>query len=90
MIKTIWKFALEITGQQRISIPSGYEWLAVQEQHGGTQLWALVDPTAPVVDVQIEIHGTGHPIDGDPGKYIGTFQAENGFFVGHVFEKVQS
>lgn len=38
-----------------------------------------------------EIFGTGHTIYCDMGvdrRYIGTFQIENGQFIGHVFERI--
>ena len=47
---------------------------------------ALVDPDAKLVDRDISIHGTGHPLPNDPGTYIGTFQLQGGAFVFHAFD----
>jgi hypothetical protein len=82
----IWKYTLEITDRQTFSMPKGAKILTVQSQHGGPQLWALVDADQPKEAREIEIHGTGNPIERMPGQYIGTFQVHDGMLVFHVFE----
>jgi hypothetical protein len=84
-MKTIWKYKLNIVSDQRISMPVASEILTVQVQDEDPYLWALVDMDSLTEFRDIEIFGTGHPIDSiHTRKYIGTFQL-NGF-VGHVFE----
>lgn len=83
-MKTIWKFPLSVTDEQDIMMPAGAEVLAVQEQFGMAQAWAIVDPEQPQYLVRFSIRGTGHPL-GAVGQYVGTFQMEAGGFVFHAF-----
>lgn len=85
MTKTIWKFPLEIAGEQSVQMPAGAKILDVQMQDGKLMLWALVDPNAPKEPREILIHGTGHPVE-NVGGHIGTFQMYGGTLVFHAFE----
>lgn len=83
-MKTIWKWTLQ--PKTTISMPAGAQLLAVQEQYGQPQLWALVDPTAAPSPRHFSIYGTGHEMPDNPGQYVGTFQMHAGQLVLHVFE----
>jgi hypothetical protein len=86
MSRTIWKYPLEILDKQRIRVPLIHEVLAVQMQAGAPQLWVLVDPDMPQVDLVVAIYGTGNPVDsGNDDKYVGSFQQAGGALVWHVF-----
>lgn len=82
----IWKWTLEITGEQTLLLPAGAKLLDVQMQNGDCCLWAICDEKAEKAPRHIAIYGTGHPIQDDPGEYIATFQVYNGALVYHVFE----
>lgn len=84
-MKTIWKF--EFHPHKSISMPKGAEILSVQEQHGKTCIWAMVNPNAPLEIRKIVIYGTGHVLPNDPGQFIGTFQLQSGAYVFHMFEE---
>ncbi len=86
-MKAIWKFPLEITDEHTVRMPKGFEILCVQEQFNLLCLWALVDPDAGSLPVTILVRGTGHLIDGDLGRYVGTAQTSKGYLVWHVFVK---
>lgn len=90
MNKTIYKYPLEVTDVQNISLPVGAEILTIQTQNETPCLWALVDPNGIEKESKtIEIFGTGHPIGYDMGvsrKYISTFQLRGGQLVFHAFE----
>jgi len=88
-MQTIWKFPLETTDVQTISVPCfGTTFLCVQVQNGNPCLWALVDLIYAKVNKTVRIFGTGHPVHGvDPSEYIGTYQLESGALVFHVFVK---
>ncbi len=92
MRRTIWKFPLYVTDAQTIPVPQGAKFLAVQVQAGEPCLWAMVNPDAPKVPVEIRIHGTGHalPDDSTHYDYIGTFQLDSGALVFHVFRVLTS
>ena len=84
---TIWKYPLEITGSQEVVLPQGARILCVQVQHDVPCLWALVNPDEPSIPRRIYIFGTGHVAPVSAEGYIGTFQTNEGQFVGHVFER---
>ena len=91
-MKTIWKFELKITDIQEMSMPKGSAILSVQAQNNKPYLWALVEPEESIETIIIETFGTGNPIMdsiGDPRKFVGTYQLENGAFIGHVFEYME-
>ena len=83
-MKTIWKWTLQ--PETTIDMPHGAKLLAVQEQRGEPQLWALVDPSAKKYPRTFRVHGTGHDLTDEPGQYVGTFQMHGGALVFHVFE----
>lgn len=88
-MQTIWKFNLEISDMQTLSMPEGATILDVQIQDGVPCLWAIVDTQAVTVERVIEICGTGSPMHVDMGvrrKHISTFQQPP--FVWHVFERL--
>ena len=82
----ILKWTLATTDRQSFQMPKGAQILSVQAQGENAQLWTLCDPSAPPEMRHFAIYGTGNPIDGAPGSYIGTYQIMGGRFVGHVFE----
>jgi hypothetical protein len=69
-------------------MPHGAKLLAVQEQRGEAQLWALVDPGAKTYPRSFRVYGTGHDMPDDPGQYVGTFQICGCAMVFHVFETI--
>lgn len=94
---TIYKYSLKVTDKQVVKLPEHSKILSVQYQQGtGLQLWAVVDPDAPVEDVIIEMFGTGNPIPDIPERrrrlgitnreFISTVQMDS--FVWHVFTQV--
>lgn len=92
---TVWKFPLEITDEQDVTMPEGAEILCVQMQGETPCLWArLHAPSAEgsVPDChRIRIVGTGHSIPDDalPLSYIGTVQSFGGSLIWHVFEQTR-
>jgi hypothetical protein len=82
MSKTIFKYKLEIKDHQTLEMPANAELLCVQVQNNDIYLWALVNMNMPPRDIIIAVYGTGNPINGEFGNYIGTCQL-NGF-VWHV------
>ena len=89
---TIYKYVLEVTDEQTLSLPDESNILTVQTQRNEPCLWVLLD-TAQTKrrDVTIWIRGTDHPtgdVIGEGITYLGTFQLNGGAFVGHVFGKV--
>lgn len=86
-MKTIWKYPLVITGEQRIEVPKGSKFLSVIEQEGHPVLYFLVDTEAPKVPTDILICGTGQPFLEflDRSLYLGTVSTRE--FVWHIYTK---
>ena len=90
---TIWKYELEVTDLQMISVPEGAKPLSVQEQGRKLCLWMIVNPYAVIRDDQyrVRIIGTGNPVEIEPeeGSYVGTVQFGNHGLVRHVFVETE-
>ncbi len=87
-MKAIYKYFLEITDRQTLTLPQYAQILTVQVQAGNPYLWALVDPNAPKAEYHFAIFGTGYPVSPDLAlAYIATFQQYEGKLVFHVFEE---
>lgn len=84
-MKRIFKWTLTLNDFQSIEVPEDTKFLTVQTQYGQPQIWGLCTPAAPKKSIAIRIAGTGHPIEGDPGMYAGTFQLKGGSLIFHVF-----
>ena len=94
MRKTIWKYTLEITDRQAVTVPRGAVPLTVQTQSDIPQLWVEVDPDETDTEkLIIHTHGTGHtllpgttsrPHHGS-GDYLSTYQLLEGNLVFHVY-----
>ncbi len=88
--RAVWKYVLEGPGHHQLTMPVGANILAVDEQHGGGAMWALVDPAAPQEVRKFQVVATGQIADLDIFAYVGTFQLRNdpifGVTVWHVFE----
>lgn len=91
MVKKIFKYDLVIEYKQVVKLPAGANILSVQSQYESPKIWALVDPSLPLVERHFELFGTGHDVPCDMGverEFIGTFQLNQGEFVFHLFERI--
>lgn len=86
----IHKYPLPLQDAQNLRVPNGTQILTVQVQAGVPCLWVLKDMTQKIEEnIYINIYETGREILRKPGKYIGTYQVNNGQYVFHVFEEVK-
>jgi hypothetical protein len=88
-MKTIFKYPIPQEGVFELKLPEKAKILTVQIQKGNPQMWAIVDPQAPLEKRIFRLAGTGHPLESWPESeflYIGTFQLFEGDFIGHLFE----
>src|SRR5262245_45869118 len=73
--KVVWKYGLPVEDRTTINMPKGSRVLDVGVQDERPVLWALVpDVGAPIVRRVFFVVGTGHPMPGGAGRYVGTFQ----------------
>lgn len=92
-MKTIWKYETPFEHKFSISMPLNAEILCVQvdKKTHTPCIWAMVYTEYEKEERCFELFGTGHEIHCDMGidrKYIGTYQYQNGEFVGHIFERI--
>lgn len=86
MMKSIYKYPIEVVDEQEVSMPIGAKILCVQLQYGKPCLWVEVNLDEAVHEKRkVFVHGTGNRYE-EHQRYIGTFQLSNGNFVFHVFE----
>jgi hypothetical protein len=84
-MKTIYKYPIKITDEQEIIMPQGAEVIhAGLDPQGTPCVWAQVDTKAEPEPVSILVYGTGHQMQFEPLKHVGSFIHE-GCFVWHVF-----
>jgi hypothetical protein len=87
-MKTIFKYPLEITDTQIISVSGGEAMkpLFVAEQNDILCLWGESCPDSDYGPVVIRIYGTGQPMDEDTNlSYIGSATQHDGRAVWHVY-----
>ena len=84
MTTAVWKFTLEFGDSPEIEMPRGARPIHadVNAEAGRVIVWAVVDPTAPLVKREFVMRGTGHPLP-DVGAHVATVQ--DGPFVWHIF-----
>lgn len=83
-MKTIYKYPIQITDDQEISMPQGAQVIhAGLDPQGVPCVWALVDTRNEPEPLSILIHGTGNPMADTPHKHVSSFT--QGQFVWHVF-----
>ena len=85
-MKTIYKYEVPIEDEFYIGIPLGADILCIQSQNNKAFIWVLIDTELKKVSRGFIMVGTGHKIDADISRYVGTFQIFNSSFVGHLFE----
>ena len=82
----VYKYALDLMGDQPVAMPRGARVLHVDVQGDQVCLWALVDPTAPVESRHFSVVPTGARLLRSDATYIGTVLLDGGALVLHVFE----
>jgi hypothetical protein len=84
-MNTIYKYPIEITGEQIIEIVGFRKFLqAGLDPNGVPCIWALVDTESSVKhENTISIFGTGHPLPSTDLFYLNSFIER--IFVWHVF-----
>lgn len=89
MNKTIYKYKLEVAGNQRLTLPSDHRILDLQIQYNTLCLWVEVDLDSDPTTLSILTFGTGHALPPRGIDYIGSYQLQGGAFVGHVYKEVK-
>lgn len=82
----IFKYPLEWSEHQTLSIPPNFVPLTLQVQNGQPTLWAKVDEQAAPEMHRVNMYPTGAALPGAEGNYLGTLCTT--FFVFHFFVEV--
>jgi hypothetical protein len=87
MAGIIYKYSLEITDEQWVTMPTGARILSTQWQGDGLVAWAIVDPKAAPRPQMVRVIGTGNPMPefSDHFVFVGTVQEPARPLVWHVF-----
>ncbi len=85
MATKIFKYELGIR-HTTLKLPVGARVLTMQCQFNALYLWAIVDPAAETEDRTFVVYGTGHVMDEEKLRYIGTAQMLGGDLIWHAFE----
>ena len=85
--KRIWKFNLELTGEQEIAMPRDSQILSAQFQGNQLCVWAIVELDNDTVPYRFSIFGTGDPLPPVLGwrTYLCTVQQPGLPLVWHIF-----
>lgn len=84
----IYKYPVHISDAFSVPMPRGAVVLSVATQDDCPQMWARVDPAQPMSPRRFHVAGTGHPLTGVEGRFIGTFLMRGGALVFHLFEAI--
>jgi hypothetical protein len=85
-VRKIHKFELKIADYCSIQMPVGAKVLTVANQRNHLCIWAEVHVDAGMETRRFAIRGTGHHMQGDEGRFIGSVMFRDGDLVFHVFE----
>lgn len=88
-MNTIHKYILKAEYTQEVETRAGAQILRVQMQNEEICMWCLVDTSADVMSMTIQIVGTGHPAPSNHSfQYIDTVQMNGAQLVWHIFKRV--
>lgn len=85
---TVWKFGLALSGDVHLEMPEGAQVLKVDTQFDEPTMWVICDPAMKSVVRNFVVYMTGQHINDKPLVYAGSFQLDQGNYVGHVFERL--
>lgn len=86
MKQTVYKYPIEITDYQDVTLPKGAKILCIKNQNGIICIWALVNKDENETEtIKLRCAGTGHLIEEDV-EYIDTVFVCGGNLVFHFFK----
>lgn len=85
MNKTIFKYRVPLQDFVAVDLPRHFKLLHVGCTGDDLWVWAEVDRDATMAPVTFAVRGTGHPLNGNEGHYVGTALMRGGSLVRHVY-----
>jgi hypothetical protein len=91
-MQKVFKYPLEVTDIQNLSLPEGAIIRTAMEQCGSLCIWAEID-TEMVKQNRNEtrtiyVIGTGHPMPDEELRYINSVSMSSGNLIFHIYERV--
>lgn len=84
----IYKYPVSVLDTFEVLMPRGAFVLGVAVQHERPQMWARVDTSQPMLPRRFHLRGTGYPLTGGEGRFVGSFLMHDGALVFHLFEAI--
>lgn len=84
MAKQVWKYVLQ--NHCTFEIPQGAQIVRVGQQLGKVCMWAIVDPSSPVITREFTLIGTGYDLPDKQLEFLDTIVFEEVGLVFHAFE----
>lgn len=93
-MKAIWRFELPIEDSPVVDMPRGARVLHDPPSGRGDpdriEIWAEVDVREKSEPRAFRVVGTGNPLPGDCGRFVGTVLTHGGVYVWHLYEACES
>ena len=83
-MKTVWKYPTH-PDELTLNLPIGAEVIHFAMQHGKPTMWVLVNPDNPNSSYTFHVVGTGHPIENNKARHLGSCIDRVNDFVWHLF-----
>lgn len=84
-METIFKYELEVVGEQFIKMPVGAKFLHMAEQRHKIAMWWVVDTEVKQADKLFVLYGTGATVFTRDLTHLGTVLMYDGACVWHIF-----
>lgn len=82
---TVYKFNLAVQGKTTITTDKHHVILSVASQRNNPVIWIEENTDGPRIDITFWTYMTGES-QSVLGEYIGTFQLDDGDYIGHVYK----
>jgi hypothetical protein len=86
-MKRIYKYCIPVQDYYAFTTYKGFSILSLQIQDDNICMWAIVDISAPLIQIDLRMLGTGMSVSNVYPYYVGTVQQAGGMLVWHIFSK---
>ncbi len=86
--RVVYRYRLPITDVAEVEMPERPDILSLGPPRDGRDeldMWALINPDAPLRTYRFLVCGTGHPVPENRGAFVGSVTTHGGQLVWHVW-----
>ncbi len=86
--RKVFRYRIPITDVAEVEMPERPDILSLGPPRDGRDeldMWALVNPDAPLRTFRFTVCGTGHPVPENRGAFVGSVTTHGGQLVWHVW-----